>query len=325
MLRLQQYRTYELQEAPRDEPIRVPIFSPRLGLRRYQGLFLCADFNPSRHHTVVYLFRGHYTEWLNPKEDTSRKLPLHLRVQEATTSGQLPPLVLIMPCLGSRDNRFQTVAVNWAEPQHACKTGMGLGRYESHLIDEVIPELERSLGITNPLRIAIGFSLGGLTAFQLGLRHPGLFQHIAAYDPSFIHDPPTPKDTILQHTIFDPVFGIPRNPDLVKAHSPIWLCRRLPEDQMKRSKFYLQSGPAEAEPGGSNYERTKRFVDILRSRGIMNQVTQVVPDGQHDWNTADKFAMRILRLILNPENSAGQQPEAEPSSSEGTSSANQKD
>ncbi|MBI3929759.1 MAG: hypothetical protein HY319_29735 [Armatimonadetes bacterium] len=309
-------RLAQLLAGPRAEPVRVPLFSPRLGLRRWLSVQVPPGYRPGRAYPIAYLFRGHYTEWLNPAQDASRAEILPARVLRAIETGELPPLVLVFPCLGSDDRRFHTVAADWgAAHQARSASGMGLGRFESHLVHEVLPRVESALQLEEPCRLAIGFSLGGLVALQLALRHPRLFSHVGAYDPSFFRDPPDAEDTILHHTMFDPVFGRPRDSTRVKTHSPIWLCRQLPQEQLQRMKFYLQSGPEAAEPNDSNYERTARFLRELQARGLSNQLPQVVEEGHHDWETADRFVLRVLRAALgrtlDPEGTRDSQQEQE--------------
>lgn len=288
-----------LRQAAPAKLLRVPVFSPSLGLRRWCAVWIPPDFTPRRRYPVAYLFRGHHSEWCNPREDPSRRRMLSLQVEEAVAKGDLPPVVLVIPCLGADDRTFHTIPADWSARHLAPSApGMGLGRFETHLTRELFPRIEGALGLEEPHRIAIGFSLGGLTAFILAWRHPGLFQDVAAYDGSFFYDPPDSEDSILNHPMFDPVLGKPRDPALVKAHSPIWLARNLPYVQLERSRYYIQSGPATSEPDDSNYDRDRCLVDALAGRNLRNQVDQVVPHGSHNWYTADEFAMRILRRVL---------------------------
>ncbi len=288
-------RPDDLAAAPTETVLRVPVFSAQLGLRRWCGVWLPPDYQPRRRHPVTYLFRGHHREWFHPQEDASRQKPLAQQVGQAVRAGNLQPTVLISPCFGSDDRKFHTIGANWFAPFRCPDApGVGLGRFGTHFLEELRPTLEEGLGIDEPYRVAIGFSLGGLNALQLALRHPGLFQEVAAYDGSFFHDPPRRDDGILANPMFDCVFDKPRLARLVKTHSPIWLARNLPYSQLERSRYYLQSGPAASEPHDSNYERTRALADALAERNLTNEVELEVQDGSHNWLTADRFAMDIL-------------------------------
>lgn len=296
---LPQVRLADLRTAPRNAVVRVPLFSPALGLRRWCGVWLAEEFEPKRRFPVVYLFRGHHSEWFNPEQDSSRLTILSEQVRLAIEAGELPPMALVYPCFAAHDNTFQTLGADWVS-QHLCPRvpGVGLGRFETHFIEEVVPRLESALELEEPHRIGIGFSLGGLNVFNIAFRHPGLFLEVAAYDGSFFHDPPRRDDSILNHPMFDPVFGKPRVPTHVKTHSPLWLARNLPYMQLERSRYYIQSGPEAAEPHDSNFERTKLLIDALAERHLKSEFPQVVEDGHHDWFTADRFAMTVLRHAL---------------------------
>lgn len=258
---------------------------------------------------VVYLFRGHFTEWFFDREDNSRlrhgtaqPSTLVELLQGAVDREELPPCLLVFPDFGGDSREGLTLAIDWKAPEMARSgqfVGGGLGAFETSFRTEFVPRFEAELGLWNPRRLAIGFSLGGLNAVQLALRNPTLFQAVAAYDGSFPYHPVRKDDGILRHPLFDPIFGRPADMAHLKAHSPAWLARKLPPAQLRRMKFYLASGPEHAEPDESNYYRTKAVVDALEAQGIANEIDMVVEDGRHDWYTADRFAMSILRKILS--------------------------
>ncbi len=294
-------RLKDLPQAPAGELLRVPLFSPAMGLRRWFGVWIPPQFKPQTRYPVAYLFRGHHREWMNPTQDASREQVLSDLVGRAIAAAELPPTILIFPCFSSDDATFQTICADWlAEGEtFPALSGVGLGRFETHFLRELVPALEDSLGLLEPHRIGIGFSLGGLNVFTIAFRQPGFFREVAAYDGSFFLDPPTAEDTILGHPMFRAVFGKPKKAAQVKSHSPIWLAKNLPYQQLERSRYYLQSGPEEAEPDDSNYERTRALIEALAGRNLPNQFHQVVRDGRHNWATADRFALRVLSHVLS--------------------------
>lgn len=276
----------------------VLFFSPRLGLRRRLGLYLPPGWGPGT--PSAWLFRGHHREWLSLREDASRKLPLPLAVERAVARGLLPPVIVVIPCFGSDDRRFHACAADWVDPGAAEGVpGVGLGAFESSFLFDLLEPVEGTLGLRGP-RIALGFSLGGLTVLQLALRHPGLFAVAAAYDGSFFHDRPERGDSILESALFHPAFGRPRDLRRVERHSPVWLARHLPVADLRATRFHLQSGPQTREPWDSNYFRNDELVRALEERGVRNESAAVDPRGRHDWATADRFGMRILMRVLKP-------------------------
>lgn len=297
-----------MKELPRGEIRRLSFFSPALGLRRFVGIYQTAgEALPRFGANVVYLFRGHFTEWFYAGEDPSRGRHGESNpssfvelVQKEVDQGHLPPCLLVFPDFGGDSRNGLTLAIDWKAPELARGgnfIGGGLGAFETSLRSEFVPRLEDTLGLLNPRRAAIGFSLGGLNAVQLALRNPSLFSWVAAYDGSFPYHPVKEDDGILRHPLFDPIFGRPADMAHLKSHSPAWLARRLPAAQLRRMKFYLAAGPESAEPDQSNYYRNKAVVDALAEQGIPNEIDMVVEDGRHDWYTADRFAMNVLSKI----------------------------
>lgn len=298
-------RFSELSKLPRNEVVRLSFFSPALGLRRFVGLFSCGPGPlPRVGALVVYLFRAHYSEWFYPEEDGSRvkhrpgySWTFLQLLQEAIEQGRLPSCLLVFPDFGGDDRQGLTLAVDWKEPRLADRgvfVGGGMGAFETSFRQEFLPQFEGALGLLNPRRAAIGFSLGGLNACQLALRNPNLFSVVAAYDGSFPYHPVRDDDDILRHCLFDPVFGRPADLAHIKAHSPVWLARNLPTGQLQRMKFYLASGPESAEPFDSNFYRNEQLIQALAQRGIANGCSAVVEDGHHDWYTADRFALQVM-------------------------------
>lgn len=300
-----------LKTLPPGQVRRLSFFSPALGLRRFVGVYLTTGKPLPRFGPVVlYLFRGHFTEWFYDREDVSRERhgadkPSTLvdLLQAAVDAAELPPCMLVFPDFGGDSREGLTLAIDWKAPEMARSgqfVGGGFGAFETSFRTEFVPRFEEELGLINPRRLAIGFSLGGLNAVQLALRNPTLFQAVAAYDGSFPYHPVRPDDGILRHRLFDPIFGRPADLAHLKAHSPAWLARKLPASQLRRMRFFLASGPEESEPDDSNYYRNKAVVDALAAQGIPNEIDMVVPDGRHDWYTADHFAMNVLRKIFPP-------------------------
>lgn len=291
-------RLNELRDETRSEILRVPFFSPALGLRRWLALKLPPGYRPGQELPVVYCFRGHHFEWISSREDASRRDPLPQQLDRAIAEGRLPPAALVFPCFGADDRKMFAIAANWSYPNAIPPhRGMGLGRFEDYLLEDLMPAVERSLGLYEPRRIAIGFSLGGLLSMQLALRHPHLFTDVANYDGSFFDHPVRGDDSILSYGIFEPIFGFPRNPDLVAEHSPLALLMKGNPDYA-RMRFYVQSGPERAEPNDSNFYRCSQIVAALYAAGLKNEFDMVVEDGRHNWYTADRFAMSILERAL---------------------------
>jgi esterase/lipase superfamily enzyme len=305
---------HSLGDFPSGKIWRLSFFSPALGLRRFVGVYQTSGkplprFSP----LVIYLFRGHFSEWFHDREDPSREqhagksgpTTLVQLIQAAVDSGELPPCLLVFPDFGGDNREGLTLAIDWKAPELARDgrfVGGGLGAFETSFRGEFLPRFEENIGLINPRRAAIGFSLGGLNAVQLALRNPTLFSVVGAYDGSFPYHPVKPEDNILAHQLFDPIFGRPADLAHLKSHSPAWLARKLPASQLRRMRFFLASGPESSEPGDSNYYRNEAVVEALAQQGVENQCEMVVEDGRHDWFTADRFAMDVLQKVWGKQN-----------------------
>jgi S-formylglutathione hydrolase FrmB len=92
-------------------------------------------------------------------------------------------------------NRYNVVsvrprynAVPWYA-DHPADPGL---RQERHLLDAVLPFVERELPVASDpaRRFLVGFSKSGWGAYSLLLRHPGLFGRAAAWDAPLMQDRP---------------------------------------------------------------------------------------------------------------------------------------
>lgn len=65
------------------------------------------------------------------------------------------------------------------------------GRYETHVVSEVVPYLEDKLGFggSPASRGIMGKSSGGFGALTLGMRHPKLFGHVACHSGDMLFEP----------------------------------------------------------------------------------------------------------------------------------------
>lgn len=249
-----------------------------------------------RRYPVLYFFRGHEDEWVNPQQDHSRQRKTVIDVyEEQLRLGKIGPMVLVFPGIASNDNAVSGLLVNMRAPDRAGhRGGVGTGRYEDYFVQELIPLVESNYPV-NPggaHRGAIGFSLGGLMTAKIALQHPGLLTSVGAYDGTFIwHDPQ--NDHTLRNHIFDAGFGVPRDFTFIEANSPMHLLEAVPRRYLERMRWFVEFGPESAEPNDSNFYRGREFLRRLTRRGGHN-TGGVVNDGHHDWATADHHVRRTL-------------------------------
>ena len=91
-----------------------------------------------------------------------------LDFDRAVASGEAPPLILALPDCFTRLGGSQYV------------NSSAVGRYEDHVIEELVPLVSERYPVDRGRRAVIGKSSGGFGALHLAMRHPGLFRACAS-------------------------------------------------------------------------------------------------------------------------------------------------
>jgi len=60
--------------------------------------------------------------------------------------------------------------------------------------------------------------------------------------------------------------------------------------------WLIRYGRADLEPMGSNYDRGAYLRDLLTMKGVTHDIPAVIPDGAHNWATADRHLAATLPL-----------------------------
>lgn len=253
---------------------------------------------------VLYLLRGHEREWINPAEDRTRRgtvVDVYLRLLAAGTVG---PMILVFPGLTSDDGRVHGLATDFrARALAPDVAGLGTGRFETYLVHEVIPLVD-ALFRTLPdrgHRGVDGFSLGGFMAIKMAARHPDLVASAGAYDGTFLYTDESGTrisndDAVFRAPLFDPVFGRPRDHAYAAANNPANVILHGARERLRGVQWLIQYGPRRAEPMGSNYYRGAYLRRLLAARGVRCALPAVIPDGAHNWATADRHMEATLPL-----------------------------
>lgn len=285
----------------------VTWYSPALGVSKRFHIYLPPQYADSgRRFPVVYLLRGHEREWLNIAEDTSRNGQNVLDVYERLLlEGEAGPMILVMPSLTGEDGADHGVGVDNLAPRlAAAQAGIGTGRWERYLVDDLVPLIDahwRTLP-GGAHRGVDGFSLGGAVAAKLAAKYPALFHSVGAYDGTFFFadDAGTgvrPDDGVLQNPIFAPAFGEPRKLGHAAANSAANLVLGGDRAALSKITWMIQYGPEHIEPWGSNFYRGEHLVAALGRRGIANAAGDgVLHEGDHTWRTADRHMAMTLPM-----------------------------
>lgn len=258
----------------------------------------------ARRFPVVYFFRGHEREWLNINEDSSRQgqniLDVYLELAQA---GLITPMILVFPGISSTDNSINGMLINFKDPAAArSHAGVGTGRFEDYLLQEVIPLVDRHFR-TVPQREARGvdgFSLGGYMATKITAQYPESFSTCGAYDGLYFYATENGRsirsnDPVLRMPLFRPVFGDPPDSEYIAANNPPNLILRAETREVQRIRWFIQYGPKRAEPKHSNYYRGEHLSEMLRWQGA-TPLLGPLENGGHTWADADRHAKMTLYL-----------------------------
>jgi enterochelin esterase-like enzyme len=215
---------------------------------------------------VVYLLHG-YTDdesgWIQFGE-------IQLAADRAIAEREIPPMIIVMPDGGV------TFYINDAA---------GKVRYEDMFVRELVPFIDATYR-TRPdreLRGVAGLSMGGWGTLVYTLRHPDLFSAGAAFsaavwsDDDIIGMKPKSWDEL-----FGPLFGAEgktgrdRLTASFRAVSPLDLARTLPEDSLKKVRYYIDCGDDDFLIKGNCALHL-----LLTDRKIPHEFR--VRDGGHTW------------------------------------------
>jgi enterochelin esterase-like enzyme len=266
-----------------------------------------------RRYPALYLFRGHEKEWINKYEDGSRGGRNVIDVyEELLAAGSIGPMILVFPGISSDNNAVPGMATNFKEPHRTTAAGVGNGRFEDYLLQDVIGYVDANFRTvaSKAGRGVDGFSLGGFMSVKIAAQHPELFSTVGAFDGTHFYanadcgqvDAVRDINTFTTNSMFDPVFGVPRDTAFAALNNgPNLVCNSTPA-AMQSLRWFVQFGPLSGEPASSNYLRGAHLMEKLTAKGVVNRVPEVL-EGGHNWRTADQHMRVTLPLhweVLGP-------------------------
>lgn len=262
--------------------------------------------SPGRRYPVLYLFRGHETEWINKFEDGTRGGKNVIDVyEELLAAGQVGPMMLIFPGISSNDNSISGMVTNFKRPDLTTAAGIGTGRFEDYFVQDVIGYVDahyRTVAAKEG-RGVDGFSLGGFMSVKIAAQHPELFKTAGVFDGTHFYanidcsqvDVVRDANTFTTNSMFDPVYDNPRDAAFAALNNgPNLVCNSTPA-AMQSLHWFVQYGPLSGEPLSSNYLRGEHLMEKLTAQGVTNEITAVL-EGGHNWATADLHMRQTLPL-----------------------------
>lgn len=289
---------------------KVQIQSQVLGVMKEFYIYTPPGYaeSPGRRYPVLYLFRGHESEWFNKHQDETRNGRNVIDVfEDLLAAGTVGPMIIVSPGSSSDDNAVSGMVTNFKSPQLTNATGIGTGRFEDYLLSEVIPYVDanyRTVG-SREGRGVDGFSLGGFMSVKIAAKYPQLFRTVGAFDGTHFYADLTCQNVDIvrdantfNNSMFDPVFGFPRDTAYVAQNNgPNLVCNSTPA-AMQSLAWFIQYGPLTSEPNDANYLRGEHLMEKLSAKGVTNGITNVLPGGHH-WSTADEHMRQTLPLHWN--------------------------
>jgi predicted alpha/beta superfamily hydrolase len=279
--------------------------SNALGVTKNYRVYLPAGYDDStERYPVVYFLRGHDFEWFNPAE-SGRVGGRTLKevADDLIATGQVGKMIIVCPnTTGNNTLAVHSCGVNMLRPDLGAVAGIGTGRFEDYLVQDLIPHIDATFRtIADREHRAIdGFSLGGYMSTMLSLRHPELFSSVGSYDGTIMWynlDDTTipgagPDDRNWLDPYFNPVFDNPRNVPYMLQHSASNILRAADADQLAKFnaiRFHLSMTFSD-EVG--NHSNNKQLISIFAEKGIKNSFSNpvLVPNAAHNYGFADQHA-----------------------------------
>jgi S-formylglutathione hydrolase FrmB len=216
---------------------------------RASAIYLPPGFSWTQRYPVLYLLHGLSG---SPSSYTSG-LDLVQVADELLSVGQLRPVIIVMPA-GARSN-----SAEWA------------GAWESYVTRDVVPWVDAHLPTIASAsgRVLGGLCAGGFGAMDIGLRHPGLFTALEAWDGYFA---PVFVDGPFLHA----------PAAYLRAHDPTLLvAREAPRLRRAGVRFYVSVG---RNHGAVLRIWTLAFASLLRRLDLPTTLWQLPrADAGHFW------------------------------------------
>jgi putative tributyrin esterase len=165
-------------------------------------------------------------------------------------------------------------------------------KYESYLIQELIPEIEKRYRTQarRDQRAVAGLSMGGFGAVKFGLKYPEMFAVVGSFSGALGIATMTEKQFpgAIGRTI-DQIFGPPETA-IRKANDPFEIVRSATPDKIKSWPFfYFDCGTEDIL-----FKSNRDFADLLWEKSIPHEFRQL--PGSHNWKYWDAQVKEFLRL-----------------------------
>ena len=167
-------------------------------------------------------------------------------------------------------------------------------KYESYIIQELIPEIERKFRVkaARESRAIAGLSMGGYGSIKFGLKYPQIFALVGSFSGALGAAEWTEKELGTKGTIAETiigVFGLSNNANR-PANDIFKIAREATGEQIKLMPFVYQSCGTE----DFLYKNNRDFADLLQEKKIPHEYRET--PGGHEWKFWNAQVKEFLEL-----------------------------
>lgn len=237
------------------------------------ALYLPPDYESSeRSYPVLYLLHGagdDQTGWVQFGE------VLHI-ADKAIKEGDATPMIIVMPDANTgRRGYFNDIKGDW--------------NYEDFFFEELIPHIEKTYRTKTEKRYRAisGLSMGGGGTFMYALHRPDMFSAAA---PLSAYIGPLSLEQAKERMPKD--VNVPKDQlrEYYEHHNAISLVEKLPEDQKKAVRWYIDCGDDDFL-----YEGNSLIHIAMKKHEVPHEFR--IRDGAHTWTYWRESLPEVLKFV----------------------------
>ncbi len=164
-------------------------------------------------------------------------------------------------------------------------------RYESYIIQELIPEVEKKFRVQADRnhRAVAGLSMGGYGSIKFGLKYPQMFALVGSFSGALGAASFTEKNAGAIGKSLTAIFGAEES-DTRTSNDIFKIARELSADKIKTLPFiYLDCGTEDFL-----FQNNRDFINVLIEKKIPHEFRQL--PGAHDWKFWDSQIKEFLEV-----------------------------
>jgi S-formylglutathione hydrolase FrmB len=167
-------------------------------------------------------------------------------------------------------------------------------RYESYLIKELIPEIDKKFRTMSDRqhRAVAGLSMGGYGSIKFGLKYPEMFSLVGSFSGALGAASLTEKEVGTKGAIAESILSVYGNPksETRKANDIFQMAKEISPDKIKSLPFiYVDCGTEDFL-----YQSNRDFANLLQEKKIPHEFRQL--PGAHNWRFWDSQIKEFLEL-----------------------------